>query len=68
VVRNPKSMKKTYCAPSFQIRPAESAKAALEAEGGSKDMQAGEMLVLINQRLNEKTSASGSSGARGRVP
>ena len=68
VVRDPKFEKKPYVAPSFHIHVATAAKAALEAEGSSKDPHAEERLVLINQRLDEKTSDSGSSASRGRVP
>ena len=68
VVRDPKAVKKPYVAPSFHIHVATTAKAALEAEGASKDPHVEERPVLINQRLDEKSSASGSSASRGRVP
>ena len=68
MVRDPKSVKKLYVAPSFQVHGATTARAALEAEGASQDPHVGEMLVLINRRLDEKNSASGSSAPRGRVP
>ena len=68
VVRDPKAEKKPYVAPSFHIHVATTAKAVLEAEGASKDPYVEGRPVLINQRLDEKTSASGSSAPRGRVP
>lgn len=65
---NLKSMKKAYSAPSFEVQSVETAKAALEAKGASNDPQIEEMLVVINQRLDEKASASGSSVPHRRVP
>jgi len=67
VVRDLKFVKKAYVAPSFDVHVAATAKAALEA-GASQNPQVEEMLVLINQRPDEKTSASGSSEPRSRVP
>jgi len=68
VVRDPKSLKKPYVAPSFQAHGATAAKAALEAGGASQDPEVEKMLVLINQRLDEKTSTAGSQAPRGTVP
>ena len=68
VVGDPKSMKKAYSAPSFEVQSVETAKAALEEKGASNDPQIEEMLVVINQRLDEKASASGSSVPHRRVP
>jgi hypothetical protein len=60
VVRDPKAVKKPYVAPSFQLHGATAAKAALETGGASQDPQVEEMSVLINRRLDETTSTSGS--------
>jgi hypothetical protein len=58
VVREVKTFKRPYTAPSFHVTDSNAVKAKLEAEPTSKDQHARQMLAAIAKQLQEKKSAN----------